>query len=108
MKIYTDVEDIIDPLEDTVNKMIEGIQPGHPFEATVPILKKFIQTLKEVNVLRLENAKHRLMWALRKLENEIDEEGGMLIINSDGKLEMKHFSPSLTERIKKDVQEHFK
>lgn len=42
--------------------------------------------------------KYRVMWELRNLEDQIEEEGGMIIIE-DSRWYAKNFSPELTEKI---------
>jgi hypothetical protein len=47
----------------------------------------------------LQKFKYRVMWELRELDNEITEEGGIIIVTIKG-FETKDFTPELTERIK--------
>ncbi len=49
---------------------------------------------------QMEKFKYKTMWCLRSLENEIDGEGGMIIIKENGKIHTKNFTPELTEKIK--------
>jgi len=105
MKIYSDMEDLTDPLADRIQAMIDGITPDHPFLSMIPLLKEFVKSQQEAYAQRVENAKLRLKWAVRGLEKEIEEEGGMLIIDKGGKLETRGFSNGLSERIVQEVKD---
>jgi hypothetical protein len=48
----------------------------------------------------MEKFKYKTMWCLRSLENEIDAEGGIIIIKEDGKIHTKNFTPGLSSKIK--------
>lgn len=50
-------------------------------------------------VLMMEKTKYRVMWALRSIEDLINDEGGMIIINEHGQIETKEFSEETTEKI---------
>jgi len=43
--------------------------------------------------------KYEIMWALRSIENEFNEEGGCIIITKEGKIHTKDFSQELTDKI---------
>jgi hypothetical protein len=108
MKIYSDMEDLTDPLADQVDKMIENIQPDNPFFPIIPLLKELVKSKRDAYARQIENSKLRLMWAVRKLEKEIEAEGGMLLINEEGNLATKGFSVSLTQSIHNEVKENLK
>jgi hypothetical protein len=54
--------------------------------------------------LQTELAKYRIMWALRKMEDIIDKEDGMIIIRSGRKIETRGFTRETTERIMEIAQ----
>ena len=43
--------------------------------------------------------KYKIMWHLRSVENEINDEGGIIIVDLSGKIEIKQFTEELTEKI---------
>ena len=43
--------------------------------------------------------KYEIMWGLRSIENEFNEEGGCIIITKDGKIHTKDFTQELTDKI---------
>ena len=47
----------------------------------------------------MEKEKYKVMWQLRSLENEINQEGGLIIITEKGKIHTKDFTSELTEKI---------
>lgn len=49
--------------------------------------------------IMMEKNKYKIMWQLRSLENQINEEGGMIIITEKGRIHTKNFTPDLTDRI---------
>lgn len=58
----------------------------------------------EIVYLMLERLKYKLMWTLRKLEKEINESDGCIIITLESlesklKIEAKGFSKELSEKI---------
>jgi hypothetical protein len=108
MKIYSDMEDLTDPLADQVEEMIKNIELDTPFVAIIPLLKELVKCKRDAYARQIENIKLRLMWALRKLEKEIEEEGGMIVVNKEGNLATKGFSASLTASIQNEVKENFK
>lgn len=55
-----------------------------------------ISSLVEV----MEKNKYRIMWALRSIENDINYEGGIIIINEKGQIETKQFTQETTGRIR--------
>lgn len=49
---------------------------------------------------RMELEKYKTMWQLRTLEEQIDDDGGMIIINDKGGVHLKHFrSQTLADKI---------
>jgi hypothetical protein len=46
------------------------------------------------------------MWALRSMEAEIEESGGMIILGADGALTLKEFTQDLAERIEQCIKEN--
>ncbi len=57
------------------------------------------QSANNTQFILLEKIKFQIMWELRKLEDDIVSEGGVIIINQNGQIETKNFTPGLTERI---------
>ncbi|NML41647.1 hypothetical protein HHL17_30965 [Chitinophaga sp. G-6-1-13] len=62
-------------------------------EIIQPIADQLLSTTTEL-------IKYRVMWGLRKLEDEIEEEGGQIIVHMNGRIHTKSFTPELTEKIK--------
>jgi len=54
---------------------------------------------QELIITKFIKFKFQSMWALRSIENDIKEEGGILIINEKFQIETKEFSSDLTRKI---------
>jgi hypothetical protein len=102
MKIY--VEPLGKNIE--VEEIVNGIVSKVP-DDTSPEIKTIVKTLADLasNQYRIsmelhqENAKLRCKWSLRHLENEINSEGGTLIITEKSDVKIKGFSPDLAQKI---------
>ena len=60
----------------------------------------FSKIAQELIITKFVKFKFQSMWALRSIENDIKEEGGILIINEKFQIETKQFSEDLTRKIK--------
>lgn len=79
-------------------KVYYEFDPIDEEESDNPLISKFAHMAKE-NLLNISfKFKYRLMWELRHLESEINEDGGVIIIRN-GKLETKDFSIETSEKI---------
>ncbi len=61
--------------------------------------KEFNNVEDYVNLLLLQKFKYKIMWHLRFLENQINDEGGIIILSIKS-IETKGFSQELTEKIR--------
>ena len=61
--------------------------------------KEFNNLEDYVNMLLLQKFRYKIMWHLRFLEAQINEEGGIIILSLKS-IETKGFSPELTEKIR--------
>jgi hypothetical protein len=106
MKIYCE------PLGKTVEieEHVKNVIAKTP-DDLLPEIKTIINILSELAVtqyqrsmeLHQENAKLRCMWSLRNLEDEINEEGGQIIITAESKVKIRGFSPILAAKIAEEA-----
>jgi hypothetical protein len=47
----------------------------------------------------MQKHKYRTLWQLRSIEQEINESNGMIIIHSNGRIEIKCFTQELNKKI---------
>lgn len=101
MKVYYDLDpDLIEDKElDHALDNIVKTSPANERKA----MSRFVEAHKAMRshlaILHSEKTKFQLMWSLRSIEKEIDMEGGMIIITKDSKIELKDFSPEISETI---------
>ena len=100
MKIYYELLEEEGILEETYQKTLEACPPEF-LEGAEILTRMLIQTNKQYYIELMEKYKYQLMWVLRSLEPEIEEEKGAFIINKAGKIELRDFSPELTDKIAK-------
>lgn len=102
MKIYLEpVDDDIIDLEQIATNIL-NIFPSQFLPAIKKILDTNVNLQKKYANTFSELSKLKIMWALRFLEKEIDNEGGLIIITKSGKIETKDFSSELSEKIKNE------
>lgn len=61
--------------------------------------KEFNNVEEYINILLLQKFKYKIMWHLRFLETQINEEGGIIIVSIKS-IETKGFSQELTDKIR--------
>lgn len=100
MKIYIEPPEIdINPIQERLNEL--------PAEHELrPILQNVISLQQRYLEVVQQNLQYKIMWALRSLEEEINEAGGMIILGTDGTLTLKEFLPELSERIEQCIKEN--
>ncbi len=100
MKVYIEPPEIdINPIQDRLNEL--------PAESELrPILQNVISLQQKYLEVVQQNLQYRIMWALRSLEAEITEAGGMIILGTDGQLTLKEFSQELSDKIELCIKEN--
>lgn len=99
MKVYYKIRDSGNDITDV---MLASIADAFPAEIKDPLNEFFKnhQNMKEKYIIeKFEKVKYKVMWALRSIEKEINDEGGMIVITWDFKIELKDFSEPLSEQI---------
>lgn len=100
MKVYIEPPEIdINPIQERLNELPED----HELR---PILQNVISLQQRYLEVAQQNLQYRIMWALRSMEAEIEEAGGMIILGADGTLTLKEFSPDIAERIEQCIKEN--
>ncbi|MDE3248673.1 MAG: hypothetical protein KGO82_08445 [Bacteroidota bacterium] len=102
MKIYCEPLGESDMIEDGLKSATAKLPVEMPQEIKKNI--DLVSTLASSQYrrsmeLHQENAKLRLMWNMRSIENEIEQEDGNFVINSNGSVSINGFSPQLTNKI---------
>lgn len=98
MKVYFEPPDKENAIENYAKEQLALI-PDDIKEMVKPCILKLSDTHYKYSVKFIEVLKYRTMWALRFLEEKINQEGGMIIVGEDGKLTLIGFSESLAEEI---------
>lgn len=58
--------------------------------------------------LFMEKTKYKILWALRSIEDDINYEGGMIVINEKGQIETKGFTQETTDKIRALIELEYK
>ena len=107
IKIYYEVPDEAFYLEETASKVSNDLPPElSPF--LEPLLTSTAKLAHAYAVSSFEKMKYEVMWALRALEKEIEEENGVIILTSKGQIATKDFSRELTDKIGDQLKLHYK
>ena len=107
MKIYYEPPDQIPEIEAAIDKLNENLPPE--LEAILKPSNEMIRELYSEKLIQFfELAKYKVMWALRFIEQDIDNEDGHLMIKRDGGMEMIDFSPELSNKIREQIALHYK
>jgi hypothetical protein len=101
MKIYVQPADESSDIEDEIEIFRKGAESlAKPVKELLTRMIKLTSAIKNNYISSAsELLKYKYMWALRSVEKEIDEEGGMIIIKLDGKNEIRDFSAELKTKI---------
>jgi hypothetical protein len=98
MKIVYQTSDIVLENEEKCQAIIDELP-----EELIPMVNPLIDMYMDMQTKHLtqfyERMKYQIMWHLRSLEHEIGEEGGMLKIDQNGRIQTIEFSPELTYKI---------
>ena len=99
MKIYHKQDIGVDKIIEACDRIISVIP--EEYKIAIAPLVNIVKSSNEQRAFYFQECeKFKLMWNLRSLEKEINEENGMLILNAKGDLELKNFSSGLTAKIK--------
>jgi hypothetical protein len=100
MKIYVQPPEIdINPLQERLNQLEDGNELRPILQNILTLQEKYLEVVQQKLQLQI-------MWALRSIEKEIDEEGGMILLTTEGEIELKEFSPELSEKISQCIKEN--
>jgi len=100
MKVYIEPPEInVNPLQERMNELPENHELRPILQNVLTLQEKYLEVVQE-------KLQYQIMWALRMLEQEIDAEGGMIILNTDGQLTLKEFSPELSAKIEESIKEN--
>ena len=97
MKIYYDVPD-----EEMSEDFIESnliTYTGEEKERMRGLYENMAEAFKQLKKTMCVKQKYQIMWALRSIEQEFNEQGGCIIITKKGKLQIKDFTQELTDKI---------
>lgn len=110
MKIYYSLPDKVDQVEavseDVMDFLKENLQ-GVAARTAVELIQMLPGISKKYSIAFLESMKFKIMWSLRSIEQEIIEEGGMIVIDRDVNVSTNNFSPMLTSKIRSLIDEGF-
>jgi len=99
MKVYYKILNVHNPKADMMMAAIADAFPGQIRGPLEDFFKSHKNITEQYVIEKFEKVKYKIMWALRGIEKEINEEGGMIIITPEFRIETKDFSEELTERI---------
>lgn len=107
MKIYYEPPSQISEIDEVVEASHANTPPelAHIINPLTDMLRKFYS---EKLIMQFDLIKYKIMWALRFIEQEIESEDGHFKIKNDGGMELVDFSPTLMEKIKKEMAAHYK
>jgi hypothetical protein len=107
MKIYYEPPDQITEVDEVLESLSERI-PEEVSHLFVPMANFTRKIYTDKTIQSFELLKYKVMWALRFIEQDIDNEEGHLLIKNDGGMELIDFSPELTQKIREQMNIHFK
>lgn len=100
MKVYIEPPEVdINPIQDRLTELPEDHELRPILQNVVSLQQRYLEVVQQ-------NLQYRIMWALRSLEQEIEEAGGMIILGTDGTLTLKEFLPELSDRIEQCIKEN--
>ena len=100
MKVYIEPPEIdINPIQERLNELPEQHELRPILQNVISLQQRYLEVVQQ-------NLQYKIMWALRSLEHEIDEAGGMIILGTDGQLTLKEFTQDLAERIEQCIKEN--
>jgi len=100
MKVYIEPPEIdVNPIQERLNDLPEDHELRPILANVISLQQRYLEVVQQ-------NLQYKIMWALRSLETEIDEAGGMILLGTDGTLTLKEFQPELAERIEQSIKEN--
>lgn len=100
MKIYYELPPEAAEIEEAIQKLFT-VCPAELLPAIEPLMNLLIKRNKDYFIELMEKYKYKLMWELRSLELEIDNEKGILVINEKGGITSREFTSDLEDKIAK-------
>ncbi len=100
MKVYIEPPEIdINPIQERLMSLPEESELRPILQNVISLQQKYLEVVQQ-------NLQYKIMWALRSLEAEITEAGGMIILGTDGQLTLKEFQPELSDRIEQCIKDN--
>jgi hypothetical protein len=100
MKVYIEPPEIdVNPIHDRLNDLPEDHELRPILQNVISLQQRYLEVVQQ-------NLQYKIMWALRSMEAEIDEAGGMIILGTDGTLTLKEFTQELSDRIEQCIKEN--
>ena len=100
MKVYIEPPEIdVNPLQDRLNDLPEDHELRPILNNVLSLQQRYLEVVQQ-------NLQYKIMWALRSMEAEIDEAGGMIILSPEGTLTLKEFTQELSDRIEQCIKEN--
>lgn len=100
MKVYIEPPEIdINPIQERLNDLPEAHELRPILQNVISLQQRYLEVVQQ-------NLQYKIMWALRSLEAEIEEAGGIIILGSDGTLTLKEFQPELAVKIEECIKEN--
>jgi hypothetical protein len=100
MKVYIEPPEVdINPIQERLNDLPEDHELRPILQNVISLQQRYLEVVQQ-------NLQYKIMWALRSLEAEIEEAGGMIILSTEGVLTLKEFLPELAERIEQCIKDN--
>jgi hypothetical protein len=100
MKVYIEPPEVdINPIQERLNDLPEEHELRPILQNVISLQQRYLEVVQQ-------NLQYKIMWALRSLEAEIEEAGGMIILSTEGVLTLKEFLPELAERIEQCIKDN--
>lgn len=89
----------MNPIQERLNDLPEEHELRPILQNVLSLQQKYLEVVQQ-------NLQYRIMWALRSLEQEITDAGGIIILDTDGQLTLKEFTPEMAEKIETCIKEN--
>lgn len=100
MKVYIEPPEIdINPIQERLNDLPEDHELRPILQNVIGLQQKYLEVVQQ-------NLQYKIMWALRSMEHEIEEAGGIIILDTEGTLTLKEFTQDLSDRIEQCIKEN--
>ena len=97
MKVYYDLPDI--GIEDSFIEDNLTSYEGEEKNNMRKVFQSISKTQEALKITTFIKIKYQIMWGLRSIENEINEQSGSITITKEWKIETKDFTQELTDKI---------